>query len=169
MPVLLRRHVIRRSDAGTRQVYLLVKHLRDPEISEFDSLVGDEDVGRLEVAMQYALIVHIKDGECDLGGPVDDLLLFQLLPAVALLLLDDELVEIPAGAELHDDVELLPLDDGLAVRDDVDVLERLQQLHLVEDVLGLFGRLVRQLHLLYHVILVLGQVASQVSVAEGAE
>lgn len=88
---------------------------------------------------------------------------------MCLLLLDDELVEVSAGAELHDDVELLPFDDGLAVGDDVGVLEGLQQLHLVEDVLRLLGVLVGQLHLLYHVLLPLRHLHCQVRVSEGPE
>lgn len=49
------------------------------------------------------------------------------------------------------------------------MLECLQQFDLVEDVLSLFGGLVGQLHLLYYVGFVLGQVASEVGVSEGAE
>lgn len=115
MSVLLGRHIIGCSDAGAGEIDLLIKHLRYAKISKFDSLTGDEDVGSLEIAMQYPFIMHIKDGKCDLSGPVYYLLLFQLLPTVTFLLLYDELIEVPACAELHDDVELLPLDDGLAV------------------------------------------------------
>lgn len=88
---------------------------------------------------------------------------------MTLLLLNYQLIEIPAGAELHDDVELLPLDDGLAVRYDVDMLECLQQFDLIEDILSLFCSLVGKLYLLDYVIFVLNEVASQVCVAEGAE
>lgn len=123
MSVLLRRHVVRRTDAGTGQIDFLIKHFRDSKISKFDSLIGDEDVGCLEIPMQYSLIMHIKDSQCDLSGPIYDLLLLQLLPTLTLLLLNYKLIEIPTRAELHDDVEFLPLDDGLAVRYDVDMFE----------------------------------------------
>lgn len=49
------------------------------------------------------------------------------------------------------------------------MLECLQQFDLIEDILSLFGSLVGQLYLLYYVIFVLGEVAREVCVAEGAE
>lgn len=118
--------------------------------------------------MQDSLVVHVEDGEGELRGPVDDLGLLQPLPVVHFLLLGDELAEVSALAELHDDVELLALADAFAVGDDVDVLEVLQQLHLVEDVLGLLLRLVRQLDLLYYEFLIFFYVVGEVGVTEGA-
>lgn len=49
------------------------------------------------------------------------------------------------------------------------MLECLQQFDLIEDILSLFGGLVGELYLLYYVIFVLGEVAGEVGVAEGAE
>lgn len=125
MPVLLGGHVVRSADAGACQVHLLVKHLGNTEITELDTVISDEDVRRLEVAMQDAFVVHVEDGKGNLGGPVYHLRLFEFSPAMSLLLINDQLVEVTAGAELHDDVKLLSVDDGLAVRYDVNVLERL--------------------------------------------
>lgn len=119
--------------------------------------------------MEDAFVVHVEDGEGDLGGPVDHLRFFELPAAVQFLLFYDELVEVSAGAELHDDVEFLSVYDGLAVGDDVGVLEGLEEFDLIEDVLGLLCVFVGQLHFLYHVVLALGQVRSQVGVAERAE
>lgn len=75
MSVLLRRHVVRRTDAGACQIDFLIKYFRDSKIAKLDSLIGDEDVGGLEIPMQYSLIMHIKDSKCDLRGPIYDLLL----------------------------------------------------------------------------------------------
>jgi len=167
--VLFGRHIVGRAYAGAREVHFFVQHLRDSEIAELDAVVGDEDVGSFEVAVQDAFVVHVEDGEGDLRGPVDHLRLFQFPAALQFLLLYDELVEVSAGAELHDDVEFLAFDDGLAVGDDVGVLEGLQEFDLIEDVLGLLCVFVGQLHFLYHVALSLGQLRSQVGVAERAE
>lgn len=73
MPVLFGRHVVGRADAGAGQVHLLVQHLRDAEVAQLHAVVSDEDVGRFEVAMEDALVVHVEDGEGDLRGPVDHL------------------------------------------------------------------------------------------------
>ena len=169
MPVLLGRHVVGSPDAGRGEVHLLVQHLRNAEVSQLDLVVQDEDVGSLQVPVEDPLVVHVEDGEGDLRGPVDHLFLVQLPASVGLLLLDDELVEVAAVAELHDDVELLPLANAFPVGDDVDVLELLEQLDLVVDVLDLLLVLAGELHLLYHVVLVLAEVSGQVGVAEGAE
>jgi hypothetical protein len=153
--ILFGRHIVRRADAGFGEIDLSFEDFGDAEVSEFDPEIGDEDIGCFEVPMQDAFVVHVEDGEGYLGGPVDDLRLFEFGACMADLLLFNELVEVSSGAELHDDVELLAVDDAFAVGNDVDVLEGLQQLHLIEDVFSLLGALVRQLHLLDHVVLVL--------------
>jgi hypothetical protein len=78
----------------------------------------------------------------------------------------DELVEISAVAKFHDYVEFLPLDDRLAVRDYIDVLELLEQLHLIEYVIGLLLVLIGEFDLFYHIVFIFGQMAGQVGVAE---
>jgi hypothetical protein len=49
------------------------------------------------------------------------------------------------------------------------MLEGLQQLHLYENILGLFGGLVGQLHFLYNVVFVLLNLAGEIGVAESAK
>jgi hypothetical protein len=87
---------------------------------------------------------------------------------MVLLLLNDELVEVAAIAELHDDVEFLPLDDGFAVGDDVDVFKLLEEFDLMEDVFCLFLVFVCEFYLLDDVVLVLSEVVGEVGVAECA-
>ena len=60
--VLFRRHVVGSTDAGGGKVDLFVEHFGDAEISEFDGVVGDEDVGSFEVTVEDAFVVHVEDG-----------------------------------------------------------------------------------------------------------
>ena len=87
--------------------------------------------------MEDSFVVHVEDGECDLGSPVDYLLLLQFSASMRVLLLDYKLIEVSSVTELHDNVELLSFSDALSVGDDVDVLEFFEEFDLMVDVLDL--------------------------------
>ena len=168
MPVLLWRHVVRCSDARGSQICFFVQHLRNPEISQLYNAIRNEDVRGFQIAVEDTLIVHIEDSEGDLSGPVDYLFFFEFAAPLVLLLLQDELVEISAVAELHDDIEFLAFDNGLSIADDVDVFELFEELDLIENVFGLLLVLVGEFDLLDYEILVGLEVSSQIGVAEGS-
>ena len=46
-----------------RAARLRGEHLGDAEVADLDDLLlGEEDVGRLEVAVEHVLVVHVADG-----------------------------------------------------------------------------------------------------------
>ena len=114
--------------------------------------------------MKNAFIVHVEDGESDLCGPVKYFFLLNFF--AHLLLFGDELVDVPSGTELHDDVENISLLYAFLVGHDVDVFKLFQQFDFVVDILNLLFVLVGQLDLLYHVVLVRGNVPGQIGVSK---
>ena len=76
--VELRAHVEGRAHTRGRQA--LVHHLGDAKVAELEeSRRGDEDVLRLEVAVQDAALVHVVQRERQLHQPLQDLLLRERL------------------------------------------------------------------------------------------
>jgi hypothetical protein len=71
MPVLFRGHIVGRANAGAGEIDFLIEHFWYTKISKFDFIIRDEDVRRFQIAVEYAFIVHVEDGEGDLCGPVD--------------------------------------------------------------------------------------------------
>ena len=60
-------HVVRRADARLREVHRALEHLRDAEVAEHEPPVPEqEDVLRLEVAVQHAVRVHVVHAFQDL-------------------------------------------------------------------------------------------------------
>jgi len=142
MPILLRRHIIRSSYAGAGEVYLLIQNFRNSKISKFDFIIWNENVWCFEIAVQNTFVMHVENGKSNLDRIVNDLIFIYFLSSLIFFLLIDELVQISAVAKFHDYVQFLPLDDRLAVWDYIDVLELLEQLHLIEYVIGLLLALI---------------------------
>ena len=70
----LRRHVFERADqiAGVRQVHLL-EELRHSEIGHpHDALLVEQQIGRLNIAVQHALSVGVRQGVGDLYADLCD-------------------------------------------------------------------------------------------------
>ena len=126
MPVLLRRHVVRSPNARCRQVHLLVQHFRNAEVPQLHLAVSDENVRSFKVAVQDALVMHVKNRQGYLRRPLHYPLLFYFSAPEVFLLLCDQLVKVATRTKLHNDIQPLSLFNGLLVADDVDVLELLQ-------------------------------------------
>mmetsp|Transcript_5341 Transcript_5341/g.15834 ORF Transcript_5341/g.15834 Transcript_5341/m.15834 type:complete len:251 (-) Transcript_5341:214-966(-) len=102
----LRREVVWRSDAGLCEGVCTSKHTRDAEVAELDEgRLGarEEDVGRLYVAVQHMLCMHVGQGVRELRQPRGDLRLAErLLRRTSAL---DRLFERAARAVLSHNVE----------------------------------------------------------------
>ena len=99
-------HVVGRADDGAGQRALGVQHARDAEVGELDDAAGavQEDVARLEVAVQHAALVAEEDGARELAEPRGDELLREEGLGLARCL--DGLLQVAAVAELEQDVQV---------------------------------------------------------------
>ena len=100
----------------------MLEVLGDAEVAQLDGVAArEEDVLRLEVAVDDLAVVHVLDGQADLREPGQDLLLGERM-AVGLGR-EDALAEVAALRVAHHDVEVpvlalerpQELDDEVAV------------------------------------------------------
>lgn len=167
-------HVVGSADAGAGQVLGGVEHLGDAEVPQLDEVLLDavvlleEEVLGLEIPVQDFLVVEVVDGEGDLGEPVEDLRLGEVL--ALLLHVFDFGVHVAEFAVDHDDAEVaLVVGEGVLVGDDVDVPEFLEDLELVLDVLPLLLVDLKGFDLLEGVVVALvGPVLAKEDVPRGA-
>ena len=102
--------------------------MRDPEVHDLDlALVGDADVGGLDVAMDDPVAVRVAEPLADLPHDVE--LPFQ---GQGLALLDD-LLEVGALDELHRDVGLAAVLAQVVDGDDVAVAQPSRRLRLAQE------------------------------------
>ena len=102
----LGREVVWRANHGLGHVYRVAQDVGNAEVAQFDkTLLGQEDVLRLDVSVQDLSVVHVFHAETDLGEPVEDLLFFEELA----FLLNYPLVQVSAICEVHHDAEVLVL------------------------------------------------------------
>ena len=94
---------------------------------------GEQQVGRLEVAMDDSRGVGMLEGHGDLDAVVDD-----VLPLELALLLDDA-IERAAGDQLHRVPALVAAGAAAVVANDVRMLELLEDLHFALEPLGDLG------------------------------
>ena len=74
MVEVLRAHVVRRADEAARALLRGREHLREPKVSNLQVAVGgDEQVRRLQVAVQNASAVYVLDTQEGLRNPLFDL------------------------------------------------------------------------------------------------
>lgn len=104
--------------------------------------------------MQDTFIMHVEYCQGNLGSPVYYLFFFKFVATLILLLLKDELVEVPAIAELHYDIKFLTFNDGLAIADYVDMFELLEKFNLIENIFSLLLVLVGEFYLFDDKILI---------------
>jgi hypothetical protein len=110
---------------GLRQIRLGLERLRDAEVHDLDgAVVGDADVGGLDVAMDDLPLVRVVE---PVGNRHEDLDLPDHGDGLGPL---DLLVEVLAGQELLDDVGDVVLDSEVVDRRDVPVVEISGQLRL---------------------------------------
>ena len=93
------RHEARRADRDG-PVRRLAQFTRHAEVDEHDAAVGQDQVLRLDVAMDDVLLVDVVERLAGLGAPVEDLLEGQSRLAVG----EQPVVQALAIDELHDDV-----------------------------------------------------------------
>ena len=140
LPVeLLRRHVRRAAD-HRRAVRGNLEKARGAEVGDLQHVVlGDEHVGRPQVAVNHALTVRVVDGVADLAGEVERPV--ELERALA----RDDVLERLALHVLHHDEEdvvlLLGRDDG----DDVGMADAGEQSRLAEQLAEVESLAVRDL------------------------
>jgi hypothetical protein len=70
-------------------------------------VLSEEDVLRLDVAVQHLAVVHVLHGQAELHKVVEDEVLRQQLAGSRRLL--EQVVKVSALREVHDDVELAHL------------------------------------------------------------
>eukprot|EP00760_Papus_ankaliazontas_P039570 PhM_4_TR9646/c0_g1_i1/m.72742 len=133
LPELLGRQVVRGAAQGLRHVERVRELLREAEVAELrDAAARDEDVRRLEVAVEDVVRVHVAQREQDLDHPLEHLVL-----AEGTVLLDgvlDAALEVPGLGVLHHDEERAVVLQCLDDLHDVGVPQRLQQPHLLAGV-----------------------------------
>ena len=133
--------------------------LGDPEVAELHEVLRDEDVLRLEVAVQDALGVHVVQRHHQLNKPVEHLRLCEALLRLGSAL--DRRRQVAALTVRHHDAETIAVQKVLAVAHDTGMVERAQHLHLLlrGQLLLLAVRL--HLHLLEAVVLAVAHVAGE--------
>ena len=98
-------HVVRSAYARLCEVRRALEHLRNTEVTKHEAAVPEqENVLRLEIAVQYSILVHVMQGQCHLYKQVHDPGLFE--PHAALCLLLDHFTEVAAVAVRHHNAEL---------------------------------------------------------------
>lgn len=130
-------HVIGGADVGARLDTLFSKSAREPEVSQLDVLGGvDEEVARLEVAVEDLLRVDVVEGDHELLEDLPDDLLGHVLVGLAALF--DKAGDVAVLAVLHDDVDLLVVlvDDAVLLAHYLFVIQLAQDVNLVYKLLA---------------------------------
>mmetsp|Transcript_31688 Transcript_31688/g.94138 ORF Transcript_31688/g.94138 Transcript_31688/m.94138 type:complete len:283 (+) Transcript_31688:436-1284(+) len=110
--------------------------LRDAEVTDLDVVaLGEEEVARLEVAMDDVHVVDVLQREDCLSEPAEHQILREVRAVLPVLL--DPGGEVPTFAVVHGDAEPAVFVEALAVPDDVRVLQRGQHLALLQRVVPL--------------------------------
>lgn len=137
----LRRHVRLRADEAlqlARHRCVRLDLRRRPKVAQLQAVaaVGQENVRRLDVAMDDAVLVQLLDGGQQLRGKPARQALVQLAGQL------DETLERALGAQLHEDQQLLAVHLDAVVLDQIFVRDALEDLQLNGHVLD-GARLVR--------------------------
>ena len=99
----LGRHEARRADRDRALLLLAAERAGHAEVDEDHALVAQDHVGRLDVAVDDLLVVHVLQGLAPVAGELDAVPDGQARIAVAL----EHRAEVEALDELHDDVGAL--------------------------------------------------------------
>ena len=132
----LRREVVRSADHRRRKLGRGAQQPRHAEVADLDAALAEEEVARLEVAVQDLRAVQVVQAQQRLCKVLPDVVLGQqhaLLPL-------DELTQVAAVAELHHDVQLALLAKAVVVAHDARVVQPREEPHLVQRVLLLLAR-----------------------------
>eukprot|EP00964_Phaeocystis_antarctica_P060420 scaffold36043_cov58-Phaeocystis_antarctica.AAC.3 len=108
---------------------------RDAQVADLDAALAEEEVARLEVAVQDLRAVQVVQPEQRLCKVPPHVVLGEqhaLLPL-------DELTQVAAVAELHHDVQLALLAKAVVVAHDARVVQPREEPHLVQRVLLLLA------------------------------
>ena len=156
----LGRHVVRCADHSARCRHRALHNLRDPKVAQLHEVFGDEDVLRLEVAVQDLLGVDVVQRHHQLDEPVEHLglreVIFLLRPPL------DGCREVAALTVGHHDAQAVAVQEVLAVPHDARVVQRAKHLHLLLCVSSLLGAVGLHLNLLQAVVLAVARVPSEV-------
>lgn len=115
--------IVRSARLSLEQSFL--GYLGDIEVSELDhALLGHEQIGTLDVSVDYFEIMKGLQSSHRLDEEVPDLLLGEL--CLLLFVLLNCLQQIAAVCELHNDTEasFLVIKEGIFVSDDIRVVDR---------------------------------------------
>ena len=86
--------------------------------------------------------MHIKNGQCNLGSPVNNFFFLQLPTPKVFLLLNNKLVKITTMTKLHNDIEVLPILYTFPIGYNIDMFKLLKQFNLIVDIFNLLTSLV---------------------------
>lgn len=130
------RHVERSSHFRVGLDGLGAEDAAQPEVADLEGAVGgDENVGRLQIAVHDALIVHVRECAGDLHDVVPKCDFLER--SVVLLRAFDELFQIAPFRPFGCDDELVVEDEGIEIFDDIGVIKRLHELDFFEALLSL--------------------------------
>ena len=116
---LFRRHVTRSADNESRARHVRLGEVRHAEVHDLRvAVLGDPDVGRLDVAMDDAVLVRVREAHQHVDYDVELRLELQRLGA------DHQLLEVRAVHELHRDEEMAVELAKVVDRYDVGMLKR---------------------------------------------
>ena len=144
----------------------VTQHLGDAEVADLDdALLGQEDVGSLDVSVDDLAIVDVLHSQAHLGKPIKDLILAEGLPALLL----DFLTNVASVSVIHDDAQLTALGlEGLDKLYDVGVLEMLDDLGLLESLPALVLTHSADVDHLHDALQAVLDALDQVSLSEGS-
>ena len=132
----LRREVVGSAHHCRRKLGRGAQQPRHAQVADLDAALAEEEVARLEVAVQDLRAVQVVQAQQRLCKVPPDVVLGQqhaLLPL-------DELTQVAAVAELHHDVQLALLAKAVVVAHDARVVQPREEPHLVQRVLLLLAR-----------------------------
>jgi len=132
----LRREVVGSAHHCRRKLGRGAQQPRHAQVADLDAALAEEEVARLEVAVQDLRAVQVVQAQQRLCKVPPDVVLGQqhaLLPL-------DELTQVAAVAELHHDVQLTLLAKAVVVAHDARVVQPREEPHLVQRVLLLLAR-----------------------------
>ena len=159
--------IVRRAAHCPRERARGVEHLGDAKVAELDDAAPrQEDVGRLEVAVQDAPRVQVLERQRHLDEPVQQLRLAQRAGRLPEGLYS--VLEVAALAVLHEEVELRARAQRVDVLHDVRVVELREQLRLLVRRVPLLVVQRAQLDPLHHAVLGRRLLDAEVDGAEGA-
>jgi len=157
MIILLRWHVIWRTNICLSQVPYVIKNLADTKITQSNVPFKNENIWWFKIPMKDFFLMHVKDCQGHLCKPVNNFIFWKFIALHRL----NNLIHIPTLTILHNNIQQsLTINKRVPVGHDIDMMKLLKQFNLIEDVLFLFFGFIFYINLFDDVLFLLLYVQS---------